>query len=90
MIKGLILPVMISELVKECRDYLNQVGPRNRIKLVLVPEHYGSEGKIKPTNWIRLARTVNPNTSIAMIKSAKEMGEIEAYRAHEILPSETG
>ena len=44
MIKALTSPVVTSGLVKECKDYLNEMGRYNNIRLVWVPGHSGVEG----------------------------------------------
>ena len=44
MIRALSSPVVTSKLVKECKDHLNLMGLRNRIRLIWVPRHLGVEG----------------------------------------------
>lgn len=44
MIKALMSPVVTSKLVKECKEYLNEVGQTNKITIVWVPGHSGVEG----------------------------------------------
>ncbi len=44
MIEALASPITNSKLIKECKDYLNMAGLRNRISLVWVPGHSNVDG----------------------------------------------